>query len=209
MPIPVADILLKASTVLNDEDFVRWTKAELIGWLNDAAGEIVIRRPQARLIVETMPLAEGALQKLPEGSVQLVDVVRNMPGRSISRTSRRLLDDQVPDWYDMRPAARIKHFTLEEETPTHFYVYPPAAEDVEVEVRYSARPDHVTSESDTLDMDYAYIGPLVSYMLYRALAKDSEYANGSVAVAHFQAFNEAIGANNAITAAVTANAGAQ
>lgn len=209
MPIPVSDIMLRASIILNDEDFVRWTKQELIDWLNDAAGEVVVRRPQSRLVVEALGLEEGVLQKLPEGAVQLVDVVRNLPGRSISRTSRRLLDDQVPDWYDMRPSDRVKHFTLEEETPTHFYVYPPVKAGVTVEARYSARPPRISSEDDTLDMDPIYIGPLVSYVIYRALAKDSEYADGAIALAHFQAFNEALGTNNTITAAVTASAGAQ
>ena len=49
------------------------------------------------------------------------------------------------------------------------------------------------------------MGPLVSYILYRALAKDSEYANGALAAAHFQAFNEALGANNQMTAAASPN----
>lgn len=209
MPIPVSDILNKSSIILNDEEFVRWPKDELIGWLNDAAGEIVIRRPQARLIVQVMPLVQGVLQKLPIEAVQLIDVVRNVPGRSISRVSRRLLDDQMPDWYDMRPSNRIKHFTIEEETPTHFYVYPPASSDLNVEVRYSSRPPHVHSETESIDLDYAYIGPIISYILYRALSKDSEYANGQIAITHFQAFSEAIGVNNAITQALTANAGGQ
>lgn len=209
MPIPVSDILNKTSIILNDEDFIRWTKEELIGWLNDAAGEIVIRRPQARLIVQVMPLAQGALQKLPIEAVQLIDVVRNVPGRSISRVSRRLLDDQQPDWYDMRATKRIKHFTVEEETPTYFYVYPPASENLTVEVRYSSRPPHVQNDNESVDLDYAYIGPIISYILYRALSKDSEYANGQIAITHFQAFSEAIGVNNAMTQALTANAGGQ
>lgn len=209
MPIPAADILSRAATILNDEEFVRWTQPELIDWMNDAAGEIVIRRPQAGVKIANLTLIAGPMQTLPERSVQLIDVVRNVPGKSISRTSRRLLDAQVPDWYDAKQSDKVRHFTLEEETPTHFYVYPPAKAGTVVEAKFSAAPPVVKAEGDTLQMDAAYIGPLVSYMLYRALAKDSEYANGQVATAHFQAFNEALGTNNAITTAVTANAGAQ
>ena len=209
MPIPAVDILSRTATILNDEEHVRWTVPELLDWMNDAAGEIVIRRPQAGVVVQSITLAAGPMQSLPERSVQLIDVVRNVPGKSISRAARRLLDAQVPDWYDARQTDKIRHFTLEEETPTHFYVYPPAKAGAVVEVKYSAAPPLVTSEAGTLQMDTSYIGPLVSYMLYRALAKDSEYANGQVAMTHFQAFNEALGTNNAITTAVTANAGAQ
>lgn len=209
MPIPVSEIFKRTAEILQDEDFVRWTVDEQINWLNDAAGEIVIRRPQARMRVESLTLVAGPLQSLPDGAIQLVDVVRNVPGRAISRVSRRLLDDQVPGWYGEKPTDRIKHYTLEEETPTHFYVYPPAKEGAVVEAKFSQRPPQITSKDDTLDLDLAYMGPLVSYILYRSQAKDSEYANGAVATAHFQAFNEAIGTNNAVTAAVTANAGGQ
>lgn len=206
MPIPVADILSRASIVLQDEDYVRWEVPELLMWLNDAASEIVIRRPQARARVTDITLDDGPLQALPEGAIQLIDVVRNKPGRSISRVSRRLLDDQEPDWYDAKPGVTL-HYTLEEETPTHFYVYPPAKAGALVEAKYSEAPPAVTEQTDTLDLDRAYIGPLVSYILYRAQSKDSEFANGAVAVAHFQAFSEALNTSNAVTAAVTTQAG--
>lgn len=208
MPIPVRDIISRAATILNDEDHVRWPIDELLNWINDGAAEIVIRRPQARARVASVDLVAGPLQSLPEGAIQLIDVVRNLPGRPVSRVSRRLLDDQDPDWYDAKPG-KTRHYTLEEETPTHFYVYPPAVADAKVEAKYSEAPPAVASENDTLDLDRAYIGPLVSYTLYRALAKDSEFANGAVAVSHFQAFTEALGTSNAVTTAVTTLAGAQ
>lgn len=208
MPTPVSDIFRRAATILNDEDHVRWTVPELVDWLNDAAGEVVIRRPQARSQVRTLTLVDGPLQTLPDGGIQLIDVVRNVPGRSISRTERRLLDDQVPDWYGAKQGATV-HYTLEVETPTHFYVYPPAKAGAQIEAKFSERPPAVTDDTDTLDLDPAYIGPLVSYILYRAMSKDSEYANGALAVAHFQAFSEALGTNNAVTQAVTQQAGTQ
>lgn len=209
MPIPVADIIRSAATILNDEDHVRWTIPELLDWINQAAGEIVVRRPPAGERTASLTLVDGPLQALPDGGIQLIDVVRNIPGRSISRTSRRLLDDQVPDWYDDKPSLKIKHFTLEIETPKSFYVYPPAKAGAVVEAKFSASPAEVTAEGDTLDMDRIYIGPIVSFTLYRSLAKDSEYANGVIAAAHFQAFNEAIGTSNAMSQDIAANAGSQ
>lgn len=209
MPIPVSEIIRRASTVLNDEDHVRWTLPELLDWVNDAAGEIVIRRPASGSRVARIDLVAGPLQSLPEGGNLVMDVVRNLPGRPISRVSRRLLDDQAPDWYGMRQTTRIQHYMLEEETPRQFYVYPPAAPGAAVEVKFSAAPTRVTAENQALGLDMQYIGPIVSYVLYRSLAKDSEYANGAVAAAHFQAFNEAIGVNNEATANVTRSAGQQ
>lgn len=209
MAISVADVINRVAIILNDEEFVRWPIEELLLWLNDAASEVVIRRPAARSVTKAISLQEGVLQQLPEGSIQLLDVTRNINGRPISRASRRLLDDQVPDWYLMRPerTRAIKHYTLEEVTPTHFYVYPPAKEGMQVEVKFSEVPPLVHSINETIDLDRAYIGALVSYILYRAMAKDSEYANGAVAMTHFQAFNEALIVQNQVSTLETGKAG--
>ena len=205
MAIRAGDILQRASIILNDEDFVRWTKDELFAWLNDAACEVVIRRPAARAVTVAITLVAGALQQLPTGGIELLDVVRNVGGRSVRRTDRQLLDDAAPDWPTMKQASAIKHYTFDERTPTVFYVYPPAKAGVTVEALYSEAPPAVAADDDLLELDRAYMGPLVSYLLYRALAKDSEFANGTLAAAHFQAFNEALGANNQMTAAASPN----
>lgn len=209
MPIPVGEIFTRTSIVLNDDEYVRWTQDELLLWLNDAASEVVIRRPAARSFTREIELVEGPLQRLPEGAIQLLDITRNLPGRPISRVMRRLLDDQFPDWYSMKPAKTkdIRHYTLEDVTPTEFYVYPPARDGMKVEAKYSEAPPLVSSQGDTLDLDRAYIGPLVSYILYRAMAKDSEYANGAVSAAHFQAFNEALMTQNNVSTLETGKAG--
>lgn len=209
MPIPVGDIFRRAAIVLNDEDYERWSQDELFLWLNDAASEVVIRRPAARSVTKEIILEEGPLQRLPEGAIQLLDIPRNVPGRAISRVMRRLLDDQYPDWYDMRTdrTKSIRHYTLEDVNPTQFYVYPPARAGMKVEAAFSEAPPVVSDLNDTLDLDRAYIGPIVSYILYRAMAKDSEYANGAVSAAHFQAFNEALMVQNTVSTLETGKAG--
>lgn len=209
MSILVSDIFRRAAIVLNDDEYVRWTQDELFLWLNDAAGEIVIRRPAARSITSDLSLIEGPIQHLPEGGIQLLDVVRNKPGRPIGRIKRLLLDAQFPDWYDL-PTSRtkaIKHYSFEDVAPTQFYVYPPAKAGMVVEGQYSEAPPAVSDPADMLDLDRAFVGPLVSYILYRALAKDSEYANGALSAAHFQAFNEALVAQNQVSALETGKAG--
>lgn len=207
MAIRAGDVLQRAGIILNDEEFVRWTKEELFAWLNDAACEVVIRRPAARAVTGEIALAAGALQRLPEGGIELLDVVRNVGGRPVRRTDRQLLDDAAPVWPTMRQASTIKHYTFDERTPTVFYVYPPAKAGVTVEALYSEAPPAVAADDDLLQLDRAYMGPLVSYLLYRALAKDAETSNGNLAAAHFSAFSEALGTNNEVTAAVSPNVG--
>ncbi len=207
MPIRAGDVITRAQLVLNDNDppYVRWEQPEMFGWLNDAACEVVIRRPAARAVTGLVTLVAGTLQSLPDGGLQLLDVVRNAGGRSVRRTDRQLLDDSAPDWHSMKQSSTVRQFTFDERTPTVFYVYPPAKVGAQIEALYSAAPPAVAEEDDELDLDRAYMGPLVSYILYRALAKDSEYANAPLAAAHFQAFTEALGTNNQVTAAASPN----
>lgn len=210
MPIRVGDILQRASITLNDEDFVRWTKDELYGWVNDGACEVVLRRPAARAVTTPITLIAGTFQQMPEGTLVLLDVIRNLkadggPGRPVRRTDRQLLDDQLPTWQEMKQADTIKHFMFEEATPTTFYVYPPAKAGTKVDVLHSEAPPLITGDDDMVLLDRAYMGPMVSYVMYRCLAKDSEYANAAMATAHFQAFTEALGVQNEVTNAASPN----
>jgi hypothetical protein len=204
MPILVADILRSAATVLNDYErdpggqrFVRWTEDELIDWVNEGAAQIAIHRPAASAKTEVLELVEGPLQQIPETGLMLLDVVRNIPGRAIRRVDRSQLDDARPDWYAMKPADTVRHFCTDDRSPKSFYVYPPARAGVRVEVVYAETPAQVERAEDELQLDRAYAGALVSYVLYRALSKDSEYANGQVAAAHYQAFQAALAGQNA------------
>ena len=198
--IAVADVLARVGLILNDVDYVRWTKPELFGWINDAAGEIVIRRPPAGAKTAAITLVEGVSQSLPADSHLLMDVVRNLPnGRRITVAERHRLEESVPNWYGMKPSSAIRHYSYEDRNPQQFYVYPPAVAGAMVEAVIAAIPPKITDESASLELGAEYIGPIVSYVVYRALLKDSEYANGLVAVAHFQAFSEALGANTQVS----------
>ncbi|AFN39123.1 structural protein [Burkholderia phage BcepMigl] len=212
MPIAATELITRAGNVLQDEDHVRWEVPELLEWINDAAREAIVRRPAARSVAAVLSLVAGTRQALPERGVELLDVVRNMgadgvtPGRIVRRVDRQLLDDQNPDWHSVRPKNVVKHFTFDERAPRIFYVYPPAIADTKVETLHSELPPAITAEGDTLDMGAEYMNVLVSYVCFRALSKDSEYANGTVAALHYQAFIDAVTDNNQQTTANSPNA---
>jgi hypothetical protein len=198
--IAVSDVLARVGLILNDVDFVRWTKSELFGWINDAAGEIVIRRPPAGARTTEVTLIAGVSQTLPAGAHLLMDVVRNLPvGRRITVAERHRLEESVPGWYEMKSSGTLRHYCYEDRNPQQFYVYPPATAGAKVEAVIAFVPPKIADETAMLELGAEYIGPLVSYVVYRALLKDSEYANGQVAVAHFQAFSEALGTNTQVS----------
>ncbi|AEZ50869.1 hypothetical protein DC1_00051 [Burkholderia phage DC1] len=212
MPIAAADLIARAGEILQDEDHIRWEVPELLRWINDAARETIVRRPAARSVATVLPLAAGTRQEIPARGVELLDVVRNIgadgttPGRIVRRVDRHLLDDQNPDWHAARPKNVVKHFTFDERAPRIFYVYPPAVAGTKVETLHSELPPDVKEDTDSLDMGAEYVNVLVSYICYRALSKDSEFANGTVAALHYQAFVDAVSDNNQQTTANSPNA---
>jgi hypothetical protein len=211
MPIAATELLSRCGDILQDVTNVRWAVPELLRWANDAARETILRRPAARALAKVLTLAAGTKQALPAGGIELLDVVRNIaadgttPGRIVRRVDRQLLDDQNPDWHNLRAAAKVKHYTFDERAPSIFYCYPPAVAGAKVEVLYSELPPTLTAAEDTLDMGAEYINVLVHYMVFRALSKDSEYANGAIAAAHYQAFVDAVTDNNQQTTANSPN----
>lgn len=197
-PMELGEIIRRAGLILQDEEHVRWEVPELVMWINDGAREIVSRKRSARAVTVALALEGGAYQVLPQRTVQLLDVIRNLgmdggsPGRAIRRVDRQLMDDQVPNWHAMKPSASIKHFMFDERAPTVFHVYPPAVADTQIECLISQLPPFVTEVSDVIDLSSEYMNLILAYVVYRALSKDSEFSNGTVAALHYQAFLEGV-----------------
>jgi len=196
--ILVSDFLSRLDNLMNDDDRVRWGQEERIEWLNDAAHEIVLRRPGARAVTMLMDLVGGTLQIAPDGTAQVLDVVRNRTasgayGRAITLADRHAIDRADPDWHSAR-AGVTRHYMVDDRSPTSFYVYPPAVAGAQVELLLSVPPPVVSAPEDQLDMRPEFINALINWALYRCHTKDSEYANGAVAAQHYQAFTDAIGA---------------
>ncbi len=208
MPIIISDtsgqailassLIAQAGILLNDEDHARWTEDELIFWINDAAREIILRRPAARAVTISLGLSAGTLQVAPSNTAQVLDVVRNIaadgvtPGRAIRIADRQALDDADPDWHT-GDAGPTENYVIDERSPTSFYVYPPAVSGALVEALVSELPPTITSPTDALDMRAEFGNAIIAWIMYRCHTKDSEYAQGAVAAQHYQAFSDAIG----------------
>lgn len=204
--IAVSDAITRANYLLNDIDNVTYTKDELVLWAYDAAAAILRARPPAGTDTEQLTLVEGALQ-VPTGNViQILDVIRVVGGRPIERTSRRQLDSWEPDWYQEEPTSDLIHFTYDERRPTQFYIYPPAKAGTVVEALVVRLPDPF-DENTNIPLGSQYLDPLVSYMVHRAIAKDTDYADSQLAVMFYQQFSQALGTSNESQQAISANRG--
>lgn len=177
-------IIDKASVQLIDLANIRWTRSELLSWLNDGMRQIVLIQPSASSTTVSKQLVAGTRQTLPTGGWLLLQMYRNMgtngttPGRAIRIVSRELLDNFNPNWHTATAAAEVRNYIYDIQDQTVFYVYPPNTGTQYVELNYSAQPVDLTSETDVIPIFDIFQSALVDYILYRACSKDAEYAPG-------------------------------
>jgi len=208
--VKVVDLIVRARTLLQDEDSVRWTVTELQYWLNDGYRDVLNLRPDSNTLTGEFTCVAGPRQVLtttfPNAS-RLVSVVRNTAPTSnkygVRLVNRRTLDDQRKGWYADTPTVSIEEYMFDPRQPREFLVYPPATTAARLEVAYAQIPTpHTLSESqltntataETIRIDDSFANALLDYVLYRAYSKDAEQqGNAARAVAHFQAFQNSLG----------------
>lgn len=195
----VIDVLDRCETILQDTTNTRWSKQELLNWLNDAQLAIVSRRPDTYITNQAFTCAAGTKQSLPADGLRLMRVVRNKAGKAVRRIEERVLDDQVPEWHVNADAATVEHFVYDELDPKTFYLYPAPAADVEVDIVYSVAPPAIaiadfSTDVTTITLDDSYLNPIIDWILYRAYSKDADYtSNAQRAQMHLEAFRMGIG----------------
>ncbi len=213
MALTAANILTRASDIIQDQTNVRWPVDELLRYLNDGRREIAIARPDLYATTAVITLASGTRQELPADGSRFLDAIRNMSGasapysagRAVRVVEREILDAQKPDWHTETATAVISHFMFDERNPRVFYVYPPAS-GAKLEVVYSQTPVEISSTATELTNEDIYAGALVDYVCYRAFSKDSEYAgNAQRAVLHYQQFSNSLGLGRKVTLVASPN----
>jgi hypothetical protein len=194
-------ILDKVARELHDISGLRWTRPELLAWLNDGLRQIVLQQPTATNTVSSVKLVAGTRQTLPTGSWLLFNVVRNMgtdgatAGRAARIISRELLNAFNPNWHADTATSEIRNFIYDLADQTHFFVYPPNNGTGYVELNYSVQPTDLTAESQTIPMFDIYQQALADYILYRACMKNVDYAQGAqLAAGYLATFTAALGA---------------
>lgn len=198
--ITAASIINKASVLLLDPSNVRWSRTELLGWINDGQRQIVVMSPNATNKVATIQLAAGTRQSIPSDGWTLLNVIRYMgtdglrPGRAVRVISQQLLDSYNPNWHAETPSVAPQSYMFDQQDQTAFYVYPPNTGSGYVQINYSPEPADLTSESQTIAVRDIFQTALLDYVLYRACSKDAEYAPGlQLAAGYLSTFNSAMG----------------
>jgi hypothetical protein len=193
--ILASTIIDKAAVQLLDTGNTRWTRSELLGWLNDGQRQIVLLSPQTNNTVEVIQLAAGTRQEIPASGWKLLDVIRYMgtngttPGRAIRVVSQELLDATDPNWHNARKTDAPMNFVFDLQEQDVFYVYPPNTGRGYAQINYAKVPTGLTNESQAIELNDIYQTSLLDYILFRANSKDAEYAPGlQLAASYMQMF---------------------
>ncbi len=194
-------VLSRVRDDLHDEEGLRFTAENLLAWLSDAQRAIVLLRPDAGAVTEIVTLQAGATQqRLPENGVRFLGVLRNIKaddksGRAVMLTTLEALNAGAPLWHiGGELSQEVFEYAPDENTPTIFWVSPPPAENVQVEIKYAVEPKEVAGEGEELAVFGTFAEPLREYMLYRAYARnDMQYDFQGRANMHLQRFYTAIG----------------
>ena len=215
MPITAQSIIQRVVETLQDPTSIRWPVAELVRYLNDGQREVVLHRPDAMRKSAAVALtANSTRQTIPADGLKLIDIVRNTGGtkRAVRQVNREILDAQTPGWHGLAGATEILHFMFDPRDPTTFYVYPPAGASSSVEILYAASPADATEPASgalygavtgNISVPDIYGNALQDYILFRAYAKDSEYAgNAARAQNHYAVFANSLGIEVKATLAV-------
>lgn len=207
----VVDILDRASIILQDNTNVRFPNDELLKFFNDAQKEVVLHRPDAKMVNESFSCANGSKQELPAAALRLIEIVRNVGGRAVTQVDRKILDETLPNWHETAAGTnKIEHFIYDPADPKRFYVYPKAVSGThDLEIVYSSAPSDVaisdfSTDTTTISLDDVYANCILDYILYRAYQKDSEYAgNSERSMMHYSSFANALGIKTNADAATT------
>jgi len=197
----IGDPIVYSAGVLQT-DGVRVLETDWLSFLNRAAKQIVLIRPDVNSAVESIQLVAGTKQAIPAGSHRLLDVIRNMgtdgtiPGKAITLVSKQDLDLINSEWHNEDDSDEIYHFVFDSTTPKVFYVMPPVDSTITlfVEIAHSKIPTEMTSSADNLPLSDLYLNPMMDWALYLAYNLDTDSpGNTAMAIHYYKSFYQSLG----------------
>lgn len=175
--ILASEIVNRVAQKLLDDGFDVWSEAEILADLNAGQRQIVSLLPRSYSRAADLTLtAESTRQTLPDQYERLIRLVRNAPGRSITRMDLSAMDRQFPYWHDDEPAGEVRQYGYDFESDSRgFYVYPAPSSAITVEAIVTRIPEPVTL-TDPVRLSDLHAEPLYYYCLQQAYTKSTSSA---------------------------------
>jgi hypothetical protein len=174
------NIINRAADILQDQSNVRWSRNELLDWLNDGQRVVVTLLPESSVSFTTVSATSQGqyLFSIPSDGIRLIDVLANTSPtqRAVRQVDRAVLDAQYPTWRGNAAALDAQNFMFDKRTPKAFMLFPPLREGSGVDISYCVNPAALSSESVTISLDDIFGPALTDYIVYRAYLKDAEFS---------------------------------
>lgn len=184
--VTVGHLVDQAEKVLIDEGNDDFTQSELITWYNFGQRDIVSKKPDAYTVIDSTLLISGIRQVLPSGSIDFVDVVRNMgtdgetPGTTVLVVPWISLKSYLPSLSSATATTEIRNAAPDPIRKDVWYCYPPSDGTGYVEVEFSKAPAQITYDangdwqSNLVAVENDYVNALLNYILWRSWSKDTD-----------------------------------
>ena len=188
-------IINKTAVLLYDVINIKWSRLELLGWLNDAQRAVVIQDPSANNLTKAIQMAGGTRQSIPADGWTLLDVYRNMgtsgtiPGRALRIVEKKALDAFNPNWHFATTSQVVREYCFDGNDQTKFWVSPPSDGTGWIEVNYSQVPADLALETAAITLNDVFEPMLIDYMMYRAYSKTGDLGNPDLAEKHWSAYD--------------------
>lgn len=182
----MGDLLLLASSQLQDEEGVNWPPSKMLPYVNHAFLEIVNLKPNAYTTESVVQLVAGARQSLSSTStISLLSAVCNMGtsgtvvGSTITTIKKKTLDQVLPDWMTYPADQTVRHVVKDDLTPHVFYTFPPQpSEDMnKIKLLLSVPVPEVTADTTDFPLDPSYKPAFIDYMKYICLHEETTIQN--------------------------------
>lgn len=194
-------LINEAAIQLKDTGNTRWTRTELLGWLNQAQRTLGLAVPEVTAVTVNVPTVAGHRQSIPADGWLFLRATRNMGptgttiGRALEPTSFEVMTANNPLWTSDAATNTAVAYMFTPLERNVFWIYPPAAgSGNQIEVLYSRVLASLTAETQNISVPDVYESALLDYMMYRALSKDGDEAELQAAGMYFTSFRAALGA---------------
>lgn len=191
-------VLTRAARTLVDTGAVRWSTAELLDYLNDARRELSIFRPDVYAATVVVNLVGGTRQTIPDTASRFLNANRNIaddgatPGRAVRLVQREDLDADAPGWHTDPATTTVREFMFDDGDPRTFWCSPPATGGIKLEIVVAVTPTDISNAANELSAaEDAYVTALHDYVVFRALAIDSEQQGNAAKASAFRALWDA------------------
>lgn len=205
MALTVKQLIDQALLELQDEQSVRWSRAEMLDYFNAAQRALAEHRPDQMLAERDVVLKAGWQQQLDDDVLALMDVTHNVnqAQKRITKTNLWVLDAVAPAWRSTAAAREVVHFMLDLRAAKEFLVYPPVQAGVKVRAKVALMPEDLAKEDQPPSVPVRWMDSLRHFVLARAWSKDAEFGgNAALATANYQLFFNALGVQSSASAAM-------